>query len=122
MARSAEEFAGAPPGVDGTPREVVLGMEPQAHEGNLKAVVEHLSLLDPAAGFRMRRVLRRVGWRRACEEPTDSIVERCRRLFGNYGVEFAEVIVRVRKGAAPELVARDTSRRWTMDHASRLGA
>ena len=92
-------------------------MEPQPREENLKAVVEHLALLDPAASIRMGRVLQRVGWDRACNEPTAAIVERCRRLFGNRGVEFAEVIVRVRRGAAPELVARDTTRRWTTHRA-----
>lgn len=88
-------------------------MQPRAPEENLKAVVEHLAALDPVAGLRLRRVLRRVGWDRACEEPTIDLVLRCRRLFGGNGVEFAEVIVRARRGTAPEIVARDTARRWT---------
>jgi hypothetical protein len=92
-------------------------MAPQAHEENLKAVVEHLALLDPSAGVRMGAVLHRVGWDRACEDPTTAIVERCRRLFGNHGVEFAEVIVRIRHGASPKVVAQDTTRRWTTHRA-----
>lgn len=87
-------------------------MLPNAHQDNLRAVVSHLALLDPMAGARLKRVLHRIGWTRASEDEAADIVDRCRRLFGGRGIEFAEVIIRVRCGAAPDAVARETSRRW----------
>lgn len=91
-------------------------MPPQTPRESLRTVLLLLTELDANAGARLRCALFRLGWQRACNATPSELVMQLRGHYGLEGVEFAEVIVRTRRGLAPAVIARDTAHRWS-NHA-----
>ena len=123
--RSLRNVGGAVIPVTGTPREVGPGMmttQPASSTSiamssaelaaRMKDTILHVDAIDATAGRVLRTAVGRLGWRRLLEAPTSEVVAMFRRHYGERGVEFSEVVARVRRGEAPAVIAAETTSRW----------